>query len=255
MLVYYSDPALTELLLSFLHRRESGEAVQLILAEGDSWFSLGGLTSNLLMELDDENSLIVSCASPGDTFRHISDLGNEPFKLMLSKDFGVLWDRIYLSAGGNDIKDCAARVLYEGHIHQVSLEGVMIQVRAHLRRLLKTVRLYEQHCSVYLHTYDYPTPYARKQLFTLGPWIGPELKKARVHVSLYSSIAKELIDALALALKGEAEKDGNTFIIDTRGILIPARWRFCWEFGDWTNEIHPSFRGMRKIADKWREAL
>ncbi len=85
-----------------------------LLAEGDSWFTLGSLNllqnSNLLFELDVQTStVIVNCAYPGDTLGRMVDGINDPdFDRLLRKpNFASFWEAILVSAGGNDLIDAA----------------------------------------------------------------------------------------------------------------------------------------------------
>lgn len=85
-----------------------------LLAEGDSWFTLGSLNvpqnSNLLFELELRTStVIVSCAYPGDTLRRMVDgINDRDFDRMLRKPgFASFWEAIVVSAGGNDLIDAA----------------------------------------------------------------------------------------------------------------------------------------------------
>jgi hypothetical protein len=78
-----------------------------LLAEGDSWFTLGGLpTSNLLFSMKfDASAIIVNCGSPSDTIRGAdsvqpeSQKGDEhTLRLPMGRDLGN---------GGNDLIDDA----------------------------------------------------------------------------------------------------------------------------------------------------
>ncbi len=93
---------------------DSGEYRYRLLAEGDSWFTLGGLpTSNLLFSLAfPASTLIVNCAMPGDTIRHVAEIAaNRELQAALSSRFGFSWDAILLSGGGNDLIDRVRDIL------------------------------------------------------------------------------------------------------------------------------------------------
>lgn len=247
MITYYADPELTGQMLTFIHRRESGENVRLYLAEGDSWFSNGGWTTNLLMALDDADTLIVSCASPGDTMRNMARLGNEPFWMMLDPNFGVQWDAVLLSAGGNDLLS-DIRLLIDGRSLSSDLLGIALDgIEAGYMRIIKMVRARHQ-CPIHAHTYDYPVSDTTGGWFRLGPWIGNRLLDAGIPAHRHDSIITDVIDALAERIK---QIDGLT-VHDTRGVLSPGRWRWMGWLENWTNEIHPSARGYSMLASKWR---
>lgn len=85
-----------------------------LLAEGDSWFTLGTLNlpaaSNLLFKLEfDRTTAIVNCAYPGATLQHVADNIKDPYfnKLLWKPNFASYWEAIVLSAGGNDLIDAA----------------------------------------------------------------------------------------------------------------------------------------------------
>ncbi|HSI60508.1 MAG TPA: hypothetical protein VLA16_23320 [Ideonella sp.] len=85
-----------------------------LLAEGDSWFTLGGLNlpqnSNLLFELEvGTSTAIVNCAQPGDTLQRMVDgINDRDFdRLLRKRNFASFWEAILVSAGGNDLIDAA----------------------------------------------------------------------------------------------------------------------------------------------------
>jgi len=85
-----------------------------LLAEGDSWFTLGSLNlpqnSNLLFELAlGTDTAIVNCAYPGDTLARMVDGINDPDfdRLLRKRNFASFWEAILVSAGGNDLIDAA----------------------------------------------------------------------------------------------------------------------------------------------------
>jgi hypothetical protein len=87
-----------------------------LLAEGDSWFTIGTLNlvaaSNVLFKLAfDKSVAIVNCAYPGDTLQHMVDRLNDPYfdRLLRKPNFASYWEALLISAGGNDMID-AARV-------------------------------------------------------------------------------------------------------------------------------------------------
>ena len=87
-----------------------------LLAEGDSWFTIGTLNlaaaSNVLFKLDFAlSTAVVNCAYPGDTLQHMVDYLNDAYfdRLLRQPRHQRYWEAILISAGGNDLID-AARV-------------------------------------------------------------------------------------------------------------------------------------------------
>jgi hypothetical protein len=85
-----------------------------LLAEGDSWFTLGTLNlpkvSNILFNLDfAQSTAIVTCAYPGDTLQHMVDnLNDFNFdRLLRKRNFASYWEALLISGGGNDLIDAA----------------------------------------------------------------------------------------------------------------------------------------------------
>lgn len=247
MISYYADPDLTHNLLSFIHRRESGENVRLYLAEGDSWFSFGGATSNLLMGLDSDDILIVSCASPGDTMRNISRLGNEPFWLMLDPQFGVKWDGVLISAGGNDLLADIGLLLEGQSLSKALLRIALDHIEFGYWRVINAVRKY-QDCPIHAHTYDYPVSDPYGGWFRAGPWIGDELLAHDIPEARHDQIITDIIDALATRLHSLKPLT----VHDTRGTLFPGKWRIAGWQKHWKNEIHPTAIGYDLLSAKWR---
>ena len=84
-----------------------GRFAHKLLAEGDSWFTLGGVPQcNLLRSMNELpfDSVIVTLADPGDKIRDMADIGDNPnLRKAMSQRFGYSWDVILLSGGGNDL--------------------------------------------------------------------------------------------------------------------------------------------------------
>ena len=85
-----------------------------LLAEGDSWFTIGSLnvvtSSNLLYKTEfGQSTAIVNCATPGDTLQRMVDWSRDTrFDRLLGQPrFERFWEGILLSAGGNDLIDAA----------------------------------------------------------------------------------------------------------------------------------------------------
>lgn len=240
MIIAPDDPSLVEALLDprFIRR---------YLAEGDSWFSLGGWTGNLLMALDDDNTLIVNCAYPGDT---LEDMGRGAFGSTLAAADGVKpWTAVLLSGGGNDLLGrCAQYIVPDpaGPIDFDALSAAIAAIERHLVRILVLCRAGQPGVPVYMHTYDHPPVSRRWWWWQIGPWVSPALKAAGIDRSRWDGLAAMLIDNLAELLHKLAASWPGLNIIETRGNLLPSNWQ---------NEIHPKFIGYHELARLWRRAL
>lgn len=85
-----------------------------LLAEGDSWFTIGTLnlprSSNILLNLEFQRSTaVVSCAYPGHTLQHMVDNLHDPYfdRFLRQPNFSSYWEALLISGGGNDLIDAA----------------------------------------------------------------------------------------------------------------------------------------------------
>jgi len=248
----------------------------LILAEGDSWFTIGGLfAQNLLMNLRFERpTLILSCASPGDTIVHMSALAhNHVYKEALRYDYP--WKAILLSGGGNDLIDRADEIVLDknqrkgrkitgpkDYCDEEKLLELITEVKSGYRTLV-SVRDASgaSGVPVIVHTYDYPTPRnspARFIIGNVGPWIYPALVHSKVPRTDWISVSDYLFDALADGITGlSAEQPdlANFHVVKTRGLLKRASEAALGDDADWLNEIHPNDDGYKKLAKKLEQTL
>ena len=78
-----------------------------ILAEGDSWFTIGAIpSSNLLYELRlKKRTVVLNLGYPGDTIANVSQLSaNTEFtRRLVHPNWASDWNALLLSGGGNDL--------------------------------------------------------------------------------------------------------------------------------------------------------
>jgi lysophospholipase L1-like esterase len=245
---------------------------KLILAEGDSWFTIAGIpTSNMLFSFRfRQMTMIVNCAMPGDTIKHMSEIeGNHNFRAALSPD-GYPWDLILLSGGGNDLIDAAGAILLsrdergaksmnkpEEYCNQDKLAALISEIQAGYRRL---VALRDGDGSpaknkpIVVHTYDYATPRNSPARFfsvpLLGPWLYKAVEDAEIPKNDWKKVSKYLSDELAkgIIFLQKKEKLKNFHVVDTRGKLKMSGLGTTGDNADWLNEIHPNHDGYKKLA-------
>lgn len=250
----------------------------LILAEGDSWFTIGGLFApNLLMSLRfHKDTLVLNCASPGDTIVHMTALAhNYVYKEALRHDYA--WDAILLSGGGNDLIDRADEIILD----KAQRKGMTIHGPAdycdaeQLDSLIDAVQLGYRtlveardnapgpgaDAPILVHTYDYPTARNAPAHFivaTAGPWIYRALIQAGIPEHDWQLLTDYLFDQLAegiLELTRPPHTLPNFHVIDTRNTLQRAEPGSVGISGDWLNEIHPDEDGYKKLAKKLEKKL
>lgn len=241
-----------------------------ILAEGDSWFTLGGVPQwNLLRSFDalPFDHVIVTLADPGDRIRDMAKIAkNGNLKKALSERFGYEWNVILLSGGGNDLIDYAKDLLRSGaggtaaiadFVHQDRLAEVLAYIQLAYRKIAALRDAPASSCagvSIITHTYDYATPRNAPALIgpirVSGPWLQPAMDDAGIPTLRWNELSAFLTDRLAealLDLQHGAAPIPNFSVIDTRGSLQPAE-RVQGDSNDWQNEIHPNRGGYDKLA-------
>lgn len=248
MIVSAHDPDLITHLLDARYARRW-------LAEGDSWFSIGGATGNLLMALDRPDVLIVNCASPGDTLRDMHQFGGDAFSRLLEPTDGVPpWNAVLLSGGGNDLLCHCARFVVPDVFDPIDDDALLETldgIETELIRMMRLITAQAPDVPVYIGLYDYPPVDRRWWWWKLGPWIAPVFERAGIDRTRWDSLATELIDELATRILNVAQDyylDGvpRLRVVDTRMRLTRDQWQ---------NEIHPTRAGYDTLATVWARAL
>lgn len=253
-----------------------------ILAEGDSWFSVGShKAQNLIRNLNfDRHACVVSLAYPGDTGAAMANAlptGHRRMDLWMSEFGGFVADpsseeyhAILLSAGGNDLIDALPALLKLGVdyttanpaqpqrlVNSTALAQFDAFLSTNIRRLVNFVRDSagpSRDAPIIMHTYDYATPNnapAQMGPIQVGPWMYPHLVARTMPASLWIPLSDYLLKHLADTLTGLAGPDMPEFhVVRTLGTVTRAALGATGESGDWENEIHLTARGYRKVANK-----
>jgi lysophospholipase L1-like esterase len=245
-----------------------------LLAEGDSWFSLGSIPAhNLLMGLEFEKRVIVlNLAYPGDEvhkmFRRMWDYGAE-FANWLTMRSTWRWDAILMSGGGNDLIAAFPHLL-RTDIDPAAVDPArpqdLVDATALAQLASYLVESYRgfvacrdrsgspnANVPMIVHTYDYPTPNNAPALafgIRIGrPWIYPQLN-GRLPNAAWQPVSDFLLDHVATTLLSLPVQLPNFHVVDTRNTIERAVLGADGESNDWENEIHPNKRGYRKLAAK-----
>ena len=258
-----------------------------LLAEGDSWFSLGAInpltSANLLQSMAfTEYTAAVHCSYPGDSLRRMVSLRSDPnFVQLVRGNVSWRWDAILLSAGGNDLIDATRappasaphlRLLLpaaewggasEGAHRFLSAAGWQTfsdYFRANLDLLIglrdsKSGSDGNRGRPMCMHTYAYPTPRPSGAGLGQGPWLRPAMVQYGIPEADWVALARLLVDLLAdlmLACAADTARFPALHVFDTRGIdIVPAALGAAGTSGDWLNEIHLTRAGCDKIARRW----
>lgn len=251
-----------------------------VLAEGDSWFTLGAVpSSNLLFHIQvSKPTALVSIAKPGDTIMRVGDPDRmlQLRRLLAVPQFSYKWDAILLSGGGNDLIDSAPQLLkrFDGitddptqYVDAVALQRLIAEVHAAYANIVAVrdaASSQSRGKPIYVHTYDYPTPRNSPARFLmaeiLGPWLYPAFLLADIPESMWIAVSDFLLNQLAEAILALDSQTGSrplagVVVVDTRRTLNRARLGTTTSDGDWANEIHPNTSGYRKLGNKLSAAL
>ena len=206
----------------------------IILAQGDSWFSIGAIpftaTSNILFEMSLRRAACaVNCARPGATLRNMVEWVRQPeFTERLSGIQVIEWSAVFISGGGNDLINavnarCSAEFDPEDQQHRLLLtrnerggaaaaspagyisEPGWRMFRDHLTyHFLDLVEQREagkaKGSPMFFHTYDYPTPRNAPAGLGFGPWLYDAMLEYEVPPADWDALATELIKRLAALL-------------------------------------------------------
>jgi lysophospholipase L1-like esterase len=245
----------------------------LLVAEGDSWFDYP--FHDVLSMLEDEHGFDVeSVAHKGDTVEDMAYSGGQfdDFARLLEKLLrqGRVPDAILLSGGGNDIAGDQFAMLIN---HAASglpplnddvVHGVIdIRVRNAYAFLISgltemAMRLLQRPIPILLHGYDYAVPDGRGVLggfaFLPGPWLQPGFhRKGHGDTDANVDVMEQLINTFNAMLRqlAGAVGFGHVRYVDLRGTLSnAANYK-----RDWANELHPTERGFRAVAQKIADAV
>jgi lysophospholipase L1-like esterase len=241
-----------------------------VLAEGDSWFTIGAIpSSNLLFELRfPRRTAVVNIAYPGDTIVHMTDIASNPElrRMLTDRNFGWRWHAIVLSGGGNDLIDRARECLRvppagsgtspADYVAADRLDKVVADVCKGYGDIvaLRDSTSLNAGVTIVAHTYDYATSRNSPAKFLFagfkGPWLHRAFEDAGVPEAMRVGVADLLFDALADGIEDLARRLPGFRVVRTRNTLVRAAAAATGASGDWLNEIHPTSAGYAKIAAK-----
>lgn len=259
----------------------------LLLAEGDSWFTLGAVPAyNLLEQLDFPTwGAVINLAYPGDTASSMEkalkagsaqrriDVWASELGRWVADSAAYPLTGILLSGGGNDLIEafphllkapCDYTTIQSANVADVFDADALAKfdqfVAASFTGIVNFVRQHggpNAHVPIFCHTYDYPTPNDAPATI-LGvrvgsSWMYPRLVEHAVPQALWIPLSDFLLRRLAATLKGLDLEDFH--VINTLDTLTRAQLGAHGESGDWNNEIHPSRSGYKKLARRVAKAI
>ena len=218
-----------------------------MLAEGDSWFTLGSLNigqnSNLLFELQMKTrTAIINCAYPGDTLqRMVAGINDRDFNLLLRVvPFAPVWAAIIVSAGGNDLIAAAELPLRSGDGQPTPLAERLLLTPAEAAVVNPQAPTGARHVSdagwsrlegflldnfralvsrrdqgpnegqpLLLHTYAMPTVWAVGTVGAKNGWLFPAFEAAGIAPADRQAVADELFGRLRQLLLSLDQGSGH----------------------------------------------
>lgn len=250
-----------------------------LLADGDSWCSLGSVPAkNLPRELTfPTQGIVVNCAHPGYTVNEMNASVTQAGRVRMRDWVARLgefiegrgipqFDAILLSGGGNDLIDAVPTLLAPGVdpgnppadpaqlIDAAKLEAFEDRLLLQFTEIIEFIRErggVNAALPIFLHTYDYPTPNPSPATIFGIPvgksWLYPSVR--HLPVSTHGPLASLLLDRLAATLQ-ELGALSDVHVVNTLNTVVPAESNQTGESGDWENEIHLTKAGYGKVAAK-----
>lgn len=243
--------------------------VNLLLAEGDSWFAWGYLnlrpSPNVLTAMRFRDSTAtLSFAYSGDTVGAMARVSRSAgfYRELMDRRYGAL----LLSGGGNDLFDALrlGHVLRkpqgdagdpDNYVDWQAVGKLKRYVAANFRRVLSwrgRPQSRNRATPFVLYTYDYPMPRPAKAevmgIPAVGTWLLQPLLAVGAPPALHFNIIRRVVDGMAQTILALDDPLAGIHVVDTRGTLIAAQADTEGDSGDWANEVHPNEKGYAKIA-------
>lgn len=228
-----------------------------VLAEGDSWLAYPQIlgVKNIVWHLANnyKDVLLLSMAYSGDTA--VNMLANR--EKLLEAISKYEFDYLLFSGGGNDIvgkwdfdfmlNDYKAGMTAEECINKKRFERRIDQIKLAYMDLLEYTFTYAKSkdtMKVITHTYDKAIP-NEKGVVSGRAWMWPYLvakgitdKTIQKEIALYALGAfAEMVNKLV----SNPISKGRFIVVETRGTV---------DADEWENEIHPTSKGFKKVADR-----
>lgn len=258
-----------------------------LLAEGDSWFTIGALnpfrSSNLLLNLKvTQSTVVINCAYPGDTLVQMVDHVHDPHfdRLLRYPNFASRWEGILLSAGGNDLIAAAQqrprhrdgraaggdeRLLLtpaeaaqvhpgvtgpERYLSEPGWQRLAGYLVSNLTELVQRRDQGVNHgVPLLLHTYSAPAVRPCGVLTAPQGWLWPAFEAFGIPQADRQAVSDRLFERLRRLWLDTAPTLPQVQVFDSAVVpLTPAQPGSTQPSGDWVNEIHLTRAGYAKLG-------
>jgi hypothetical protein len=257
-------------------------------AVGDSWFNYlparlalpSEQAGDILDCLNDSGKFnILRTAEPGDTVEDMiwgTDYWTSNWKPRERRqitDAVALIERHHpnfflFSGGGDDIagtplQNYLNHVAYGGEAgRRAFLDFLMTQyLKAGYQTMIAAVRQAKGGLPIFIHGYDYPVADGRGVIngpfgfHYLGPWLRPAFAMKRTVDSDMVRILTDLIDHFNNMLGTLHDPAHGVYYLNLRGLLKMKLYPDGAYKKGWTNELHPTNKGFKLIADTFAKAI
>jgi hypothetical protein len=255
----------------FERRRAEGEALPVLVSEGDSWFQFPFLIDDVVDHLGRDH-LVWSLDAAGDRAQNMV-IGRPEYLAGLNARRADRPAAFLFSAAGNDVigEDETGRPMLTRlvkpfapgkdaawHVDQGRLSTVLTFLDACYRQVIDNVRADPDFARlpILVHGYDYAFPHGvpgdrrSPEWARDDQWLGRAFAERGVwDHEMRRGILRILIDGLYDMLHGVAGDPARTgvHVVDVRGTLTSV--------DDWADEIHGTSAGFARVADRFRATL
>ena len=229
-------PIVTSLRPQDLHRQDVfAHFERIVLAQGDSWFSIGAIpptsTSSLILRMNlTRETGVMNCASPGaELVNMVETINYDSFGGQLVGNRATQYNAIFLSAGGNDLINAiqapptvagkAVPLKYrllrspaergpdpqpspDRYVSEAGWKTFSEHLSHHFFDLVERRESGpNKGVPLFFHTYDYLTPRDSPALTGLaGPWLIRAMNTFEIPQADRAALSREMIDRLAKLL-------------------------------------------------------
>jgi len=225
--------------------RDGGNPIRIV-SEGDSWFQYPFILDDVIDHLMAEPDLaVLSLDAGGDLISGMIASGEYLTAIEAEQPSVFL-----ISGGGNDMVG-DGRLSSRLHAFapdrrpqdypNAEFDAFLLEMRDSYRRLFASVKALVPGIHIFCHAYDYPRPRAG------GDWLGQPMRRNGItDETLQLQVMAVVMDRVAALLAGVVTEFSGVTFLDLRGRVAP---------GEWYDELHPTSRGFKRVADVFLHAI
>ncbi len=249
----------------FFNRLKSSANDPIVLLDGDSW-AQHPFVDEIFDHLTTDYNVFCSSLA-GRTMKELHDenLYIEMLQTVEDEDRFSQISAIVLSGGGNDLFGEKFSEIVTGfdagsandpaaHIDQQQYNTLMQEISGFYQGVIRKILVTYPGASfpIILHSYTYLTPWDKDGgLLPKDKWIGDPMRDKNItELTLQKAIVAEMVDQFHTQLQTVIDSfdDPRLVLVDNR-TLIPGQKAL------WSDEIHPSSSGFKRVGDRLKAAI